>query len=357
MSYGDPGTSLFHARTGRHIPSQISQNSGNKSLTLFIPELKAGCELPLKLVLKPRKTRAVVRLVDNGKTKADFYVGSRLATSYHYAKKWVRPFFHPVIGPGGARVTRNWPVDRTVTGEKHDHPHHKSVWVAHGACDDMDNWSELPGHGFQRHRGFDRLVSGPVYGEMQARIDWCDKNDRTRFEETRTLRVYAVSGGVQLMDVTVSFRMTERAVTFKDTKEGGLLSVRVATSMDVANGGRIENGYGGIDERETWGKCAPWCDYSGIADGQHVGIAVFDHESNPRYPTGWHVRNYGLMTANCFALSHFRPDTGVCGDMTLPKGSTKTWRYRLYIHRGDARTGKVAGRFIDFVSPPDVTLH
>jgi hypothetical protein len=150
--------------------------------------------------------------------------------------------------------------------------------------------------------------------------------------------------------------MTERRVVFRDTKEGGLLSIRVATELDVPRTGKITNGYGGIDEDETWGKSAPWCDYSGEVDGTKVGIAVLDHETNPRYPTGWHVRNYGLMTANCFAWSYYRPEAKVKGNMEFAKGSTSTWRYRLYIHKGDAKQGRVAERFMDFIAPPKVTV-
>ena len=171
------------------------------------------------------------------------------------------------------------------------------------------------------------------------------------------MRFYAMPEGERLMDLDVTFRMTEGKVVFRDTKEGGLVSVRVASSMDVRNGGRIENGYGGVNEGETWGRKAPWCDYSGMADGRHVGVAIFDHEKNPRYPTEWHVRDYGLMTANCFAWKHYRPEDGQAGDMTFPKGAVRQWRYRLFIHNGDARTGRVREHFLDYIAPPSVLLE
>ena len=288
--------------------------------------------------------------------RLDVVLSGKRFTSYHYGAKWVRPFLHPIAGPYGTRVTRNWPMDRSVPGETHDHHHHKSLWVAHGKCDDVNNWNEEAGHGYQRHRSFLSVVSGPVYGEFKAKLDWCDAKDRKRFEETRHMRFYAVSGGEGLFDVCVSFHMTDKQVVFRDTKEGGLLSVRVASAMDVTRGGRIENAYGGVNENETWGKNAPWCDYSGMVDGRHVGIAVLDHETNPRYPTGWHVRNYGLMTANCFAWSHYRPEAKVKGDMAFPKNSTTSWRYRIYVHKGDAAKGKVRNRFIDYIAPPSVTV-
>lgn len=219
----------------------------------------------------------------------------------------------------------------------------------------MDNWSEEPGHGRQRHRGFSELVSGPVFGRLVARNDWCHPSGKKQFEERRTIQVYALAQGLRLLDVTVAFRMSEGPVVFRDTKEGGLLSVRVATSMDGDKGGRIENAYGGVTEQETWGKKSPWCDYSGTVDGRQVGIAVFDHEDNPRYPTEWHVRDYGLMTANCFARSHYAPEKKERGDMAFRKGQRTTWRYRMYIHPGDAGRGKVAGRFRDFIAPPRVS--
>jgi hypothetical protein len=243
-----------------------------------------------------------------------------------------------------------------VPGEHQDHPHHKSIWVAYGECNEVDNWSEQPGHGWQRHCGFSKLMSGPVFGQVVARNNWCTSGDEKQFEEVRDMKFYAIRGGGRLFDIRMTFRMTECQVHFKDTKEGGLVSVRVASSMDVRNGGKIENGYGGINEDETWGKPAPWCDYSGLVNGNHVGIAVIDHESNPRYPTEWHVRNYGLMTANCFAWLNYRPERKVKGDMIFEKGSATTWQYRLYVHKGDAQSGKVAGRFLDFVAPPRVAV-
>lgn len=345
--------------TKKSLPCQATETGKGVCLTWIVPSLKAGASLTL--VAKPAPGSApsnAVVLVNKEKAGCvDVSVGGSQFTSYHYASKWVRPFLHPVIGPGGVNVTRNWPITAKVKGEHRDHVHHKSIWIAYGECNEVDNWSEDKGHGWQRHQGFDRLVSGPVYGEIVARNHWCANDEKKQFEETRVLRFYAMPEGERLMDVDVTFRMTQGKVVFHDTKEGGLLSVRVASSMDVRNGGRIENGYGGVDEGETWGKKAPWCDYSGMVDGKHVGIAVFDYEKNPRYPTEWHVRDYGLMTANCFAWKHYRPEDGQTGDMAFPKGTVRRWRYRLLVHKGDARAGGVRNRFLDYVAPPVVIVE
>ena len=115
--------------------------------------------------------------------------------------------------------------------------------------------------------------------------------------------------------------------------------MRVATSMDVASemGGKIENSFGGVNEDETWGKPAQWCDYSGPVAGRKVGIAIMDHPGNWRHPSRYHVRNYGLMTANPFALSYYYDDQTLDGSMTIPAGGESIFRYRLLVHEGVRR--------------------
>jgi len=354
--------SMKDCATGRPVACQAEESGGKVRLTWLVLGLKAGGCRKLAVSCAARgktaEAKPVVRVVDDSESgTVQVAVSGKPFTSYHYGNKCVRPFLHPVIGPGGAQVTRDWPVARGPKGEHRDHVHHKSIWVAHGECDAVDNWSEEAGHGWQRHRAFSALVSGRVFGEIASCNDWCDAGGKRQFEEYRRHRFYALGGGERLFDLEVTFRMTEGPVTFRDTKEGGLVSVRVASSMDVRNGGRIENGFGGVNEGETWGKKAPWCDYSGMVDGVRAGIALLDHDRNPRYPTEWHVRDYGLMTANCFAWQHYRPDSKERGDFAFEGNSVTTWRYRVYIHKGDADQGGVRSRFLDFIAPPVVAIR
>jgi hypothetical protein len=91
--------------------------------------------------------------------------------------------------------------------------------------------------------------------------------------------------------------------------------------------------------------------------GDHlVGIAVFDHPSNPRYPTYWHVRDYGLMTANPFGLSHF-VGGGADGSYVLPASANVTFSYRILVHAGGAADGDVARKYLDWVFPPSVEVR
>lgn len=353
------GLRLVEAKTGREVANQTFRRPKGLGAVFLLDGLKAHGSREYVAELVEAEAAAPAVTVDDvpAANRVDIAISGKPFTSYHYGREWVRPFLHPVVGPYSRRVTRSWPVTDDVPGEEQDHVHHKSLWVAYGDCSGVDNWSEEEEHGWQIHRSFTNMVSGPVFGQFTEKVDWCTAHDRKQFEEARTLRFFALPAGERLFDLQVTFRMTEKPITFRDTKEGGLVSVRVATSMDVRNGGRIENGYGGVNERETWGKKAPWCDYSGIVDGKRVGIALFDHERNPRYPTEWHVRDYGLMTANCFAWKHYRPEMKTKGDMTFNKGSVTTWRYRVYVHKGDAKAGAVAERFLDYVAPPEVRVE
>lgn len=75
-----------------------------------------------------------------------------------------------------------------------------------------------------------------------------------------------------MLDYEVVFSADWDDVRFGDTKQGGILSVRVASSMDVVQSGCIENAHGGIFEKEIWGKRAAWCDYSDPVDDRWQGI-------------------------------------------------------------------------------------
>ena len=174
--------------------------------------------------------------------------------------------------------------------------------------------------------------------------------------DVQNYRIYNLPEDAAILDLDLSFIASVGDVHFGDTKEGGIISIRVHPSMNASDGGKMENAFGGINEAETWGKRANWCDYSGVVDGTPVGIAVFDHIVNPRYPTYWHVRNYGLMGSNIFGGASFERDPSKDGSYTLKQGEEMHFRFRVLIHAGDATVGKVAQKYHDFINPPVVEV-
>jgi len=341
--------------TGRQIPAQLIAEGERHFICWIADELRAGQRREYEILSGASVAALSVALVDvNG--EVEFRIAGELFTSYHYGGGIVRPFLYPVIGPGGKGMTRNYPMIQNVPGETNDHKHHRSVWVAFGDINGADDWSEEEGCARIIHRQFLEKSCGPVFGRIRTLNDWVDNQGGKLMEEVRTITIYNLPKTGRIIDLDVVFRATEGDVRFGDTKEGGIASVRVATSMDGDKGGLITNSFGGVTEAECWGKPAHWCDYSGSVDGRIVGIAIFDNPGNFRYPTRWHVRDYGLFTANPFALSAYAGDPNVDGSHIVKSGKAFPFAYRLYLHNGDAEAGSVAEQYHGYINPPTVEV-
>lgn len=279
-------------------------------------------------------------------------INGKLFTEYFF-KDVPRPYCYPMIGPKGAPMTRNWPM-KDVPGEEHDHPHHKSFWFAHGEINGSDFWTD--GKGTKTvHQKFTKVSSGQNEGIIQSSNQWTDKAGTVVCTDERTLRIYNRPDAERLLDFEITLTAGNADVTFGDTKEGSF-ALRLAETMRLKPnkestgnaGGHIVNSEG-VRDGDTWGKRAAWCDYYGPVEGRTVGVAIFDHPTNPRYPTWWHVRDYGLFAANPFGRHDFEklPDKTI-GNMVLPAGKSVTFRYRIYMHEGDEKQGKVAEKYAEF---------
>ncbi len=127
-----------------------------------------------------------------------------------------------------------------------------------------------------------------------------------------------------MIDFDITLKASEGPVRFGDTKEG-TMGLRVPTPLDArqltGTRGEIVNSEG-IKDGKAWGKAAPWVDYHGVLDGDPVGITIMNHPSSFRYPTYWHVHNYGLFAANPFGLHDFHGSKDENeGTYTLPQGN------------------------------------
>jgi len=333
-----------------------SQTEDSLSVVWVVPAMLAGETETWTLHVADEKTPEEVVCAQETDDQLSLKVTGTEVGRYQYGSKWARPFLYPLLAPKGLRPTRGFPVVEGIADEDHDHPHHKSVWVAHGDVNGTDNWSEHTGHGATRHLGFNKIISGSVFGGFSSSNEWLTGDEKKILSESREVLLYNTSNDERLLDFAITFHATEGDVKFGDTKEGGLLSVRVRGSMNGKREGLITNANGALTESETWGHRAAWCDYSGPADGLLCGIAVFDNEANPLFPTYWHVRDYGLMTANPFALSAYKNDKTLDGSWTLPAGKTATFRYRILIHLGNCSEGRVAEKYQDYANAPRVDV-
>ena len=271
-------------------------------------------------------------------------VGDKPFTVYHFGdaegRSFVRPYFYPVRAADGTEVTS----DQVVSGG--DHPHHRSLWVSHGDVNGADHWSfaQKP-EPKQRHVKFAQLGGDTLVQELE----WEAKGgDGVLLRETRTVRFFAFEDGSRGIDFALAFTPAgDKAVTFGDTKEAGLCAVRVKKS--ISDKPTLTNARGQSGEKQVWGKPAEWCDLSGQINGKPYGVAVLDHPKNPRHPSTWHAREYGLLAANIFGLHDFDKTVKKgTGDFTIEPGKTATFRYRVVIHEGDAKSAKLDEKFREY---------
>ncbi|MCX6910460.1 MAG: PmoA family protein [Verrucomicrobia bacterium] len=277
-------------------------------------------------------------------------IGGELFTEYHY-KDVARPYMYPIIGPGGVGMTRDWPMKEN-DNDVQDHVHHKGLWYAHGKVNDVDCWSEQKAFGKTIHEKFLETTSGAKQGVIRSLNKWVTADGKPLCSDERTIRFYPHSD-VRMLDFEITFIASEGDLTLGDTKEGSM-SIRLPTSMSVKAKGKVAEGHiinsKGERDVDAWGKRAEWVDYYGPVNGKPVAVAMFDHPKNPRHPTHWHVRDYGLFSANPYGIHDFtakdaEKQPAGAGDLKVAAGKKVTFRYRFLFHTGDEKEGKVAEHY------------
>ncbi|MEN9678723.1 MAG: hypothetical protein RIS76_4619 [Verrucomicrobiota bacterium] len=322
--------------------SRVVSRTGLAAVTAVVLLLVTGCHsLPSHggegTGVAVVQTNGVVRVTLNGQSFSEYRF-----------QDVSRPFLFPILGSDGEHFTRRWPQE-DPGGEEKDHPHHRGLWWAHGDANGVDFWSELKDAGRTVHQSFAALKSGRNEGVISSRNLWVAKDGRNIASDLRTLRFYVPKGPERIVDFEITVTASHGDLTLGDTKEGTMAirlaeSMRLAQPKGVAGAGHIVNSEGQHDGA-TWGKRAKWCDYYGPVGGKTVGVAIFDHPGNPRYPTWWHVRDYGLFAANPFGVHDFEKKDKGAGNLTIPAGKSVTFRYRFIFHPGDTAAAGVDAQF------------
>jgi hypothetical protein len=286
----------------------------------------------------PGRSEVVVSQTANGMMVK---IDGSLFTEY-LTRSGAKPILWPIIGPSGKPVTRAYPMG-DVAGETKDHIHQRSLWFTHGDVNGVSFWHENANHGTIVHRQFSEVRSGPEAGFVTDN-DWIGPDGKKLLTDQRRLR-FGGEGNARWIDFDITLKATAGPVKLGDTKEG-TFGVRVAETMrvDAKLGGRIVNSEGKINQ-DAWGRQAAWVDYHGPVGGQVVGIAIMNHPKSFRFPTHWHVRTYGLFAANPFGIHEFPGGENKDGSYVIEAGQSITLRYRVWIHRGDEKEGRVASAF------------
>ncbi|MEM1296576.1 MAG: DUF6807 family protein, partial [Verrucomicrobiota bacterium] len=114
---------------------------------------------------------------------------------------------------------------------------------------------------------------------------------------------------------------------------------------EVFGHARNEQGTAG---KAIWGERSDWVHYWGKIEEKDAGIAILAHPQNPRSPTWWHARDYGLVAPNPFGPTKDGGD----GALTLEEGESLTLRYRFLFHDCAGEDAKIADQFVAYANTP-----
>lgn len=260
-----------------------------------------------------------VQIVPQPDDQVSFQVDGAERLRWHASPRFPRPFFYPILGPSGRSLTR---MGHPAAP---DHDHHRSLWWGHQTIGGVNFWDERGGLQQIRQEGWVHYQDGADEAGIVVRLGWFDVHN-VRLVQQEMIAVYRpLAAGEGWLELQTSFTPVLERLTLARTNFG-FMGLRVAASMSARyGGGRLTNSEGATGEKPIFGRAARWVDYSGpITNTATEGITWFDHASNPGYPTSWHVRDDGWMSAAfCLREAH-----------VLRQAAPLRLRYGFHIHAG-----------------------
>lgn len=257
----------------------------------------------------------------------------RVVWRFNWGERGAIPHFHPFGLAGGPPMTWHAPED---------HPWHYGLWFAWKYINGVNYWEF--DRETRRHAGW-TIVEG---AEITTRRDGSARIDlRLTYRPgpeadpvLREHRVIAVSAPGEDGGYHFDWRMTFRAADVEVSLD--------RTPIPGQPEGRPWGGYAGLiwrfarefadwqvvndkgeRDRACHGRRARAIDFSGRIGGECMGVAIFDHPDNIRYPTPWYV---GFDPKTPFACVLPAPlfESG----LRLSPGGELTLRYRVAVHPG-----------------------
>jgi hypothetical protein len=267
-----------------------------------------------------------VQIVPQADDQVSFQVDGQERLRWHAATRYPRPFFFPLVGPSGRSLTR---MGHPAAP---DHSHHRSLWWGHHDVGGVNFWEERGGSQQVRQEDWVHYKDGADEAGMVVKIGWFDAH-KSKLMQQELIAVYRPLDKDGWLELQTTFTSPVDALPLAKTNFG-FLGLRMAASLSAQyGGGKLTSSEGAVGEKDIFGKQAKWMDYSGpIAGTAWEGVTWFDHPSNPRYPSHWHVRDDGWMSA-AFCLAE---------GWQLKKDQSLRLRYGFRMHAGpaDAKTAE-----------------
>jgi hypothetical protein len=287
---------------------------------------------------------------------------SELFTEYRLDQR--RPCFFPVIGPTGEHMSRRWPLDSTIAAmESQDHPHHTGLFFAHGnvRVEGEEQSSDFWHHASVELEEFVDFESNADVGRLVARHVW-KREDGSELCRDLTTIAFGGESDSRWIDFTITIQApASKGILMGDTKEG-TFAIRVPESLTIQahskklrhlSTGKIETSEG-LSGRKAWGTRAKWCAFYGQTASGGTTISIFDHPDNPRHPTWWMARHYGLFAANATGQSYFEKKSKGSGDLLIPAGESVSFHYRINFMASGFSRDVIEAQYVDWVEHPKI---
>ena len=273
--------------------------------------------------------------------------GKPFTTFYSGVDAW-KPFLAPLRAASGTVVSRHFPMEQ-VEGESHDHLHHRGLWFSYDDVNGIKFWENDPSYKTpNRGKIIVEKASLKRHGDRQVFegvFNWVGPDGKILLVENRGMTFWGTPA-LRVIDFDITLKAPGKVV-FGDTKEGAF-AIRLADALtEKRKGGKMVNADGQEGMKNVWGKRSNWVDYSGAINGEKLGVAMFDHPSNPRHPVYWHARDYGLFALNPFGQHAFDP-SGEESHWTVDAGGSLHFRWRVVIHEGDTTEAHIADLYQEY---------
>ena len=284
------------------------------------------------------------------KDKIDVVSQGKVLTSFRYADELTKPILYPVCTSSGVKITRGFPYEK-IKGESTDHPHHTGIFFSYDQVNDEGFWNnaKTPPQIKITDVSTELLAGGQAV--INAVMDWTAKNGKVLVKENRQM-TFEVNDWGYSIDFDIDLTANEQRIVFGDNKEG-MFAVRLADWFKKNGGsGKYFDSEGRKGAGAIWGHRAKWVAFQGPKDGKTVGIAIMNHPTSVNYPTFWHVRDYGLFSANPLGQVVFEKAAGAANpkplNLTLEAGQKAYFKFKVLVYDKDMTKAELEKEFTKF---------
>lgn len=283
------------------------------------------------------------------------FLDGREVLVYQFAASFDMPHICPLNTPSG----KNLVVQKTEP-----YPHHRAFYIADtvrldggrevSVYNGLYTGGEMAGEGETkgsdfgppfndhiRHVEFVRLEAEGSQAVVETKMVWEMDESVPVLDDRRDLALNDLGEGEYIIDLVFSLTAAYGDVEFvSDEVHYAWPFLRLNPEFSAESGGTLEADDGRRGQEATNLKVALWMDYSNTIDGVTEGVAVF------QWPDGrdrkWLTRDYGLIGVR-------RVDERSGKPFTLKRGESIAQRVGILVHKGDARSGRVAERYALYI--------